>query len=45
MFDITGALDDWDKTQLQILNYLSLVLMSLSTLAASITFIILQLSK
>ena len=45
MFDITGALDDWDKMQLAILNYLSIILMSLSTVAASVTFLILQLSK
>ena len=45
MFDITGALDDWDEMQLAILNYLSIILMSLSTVAASVTFLILQLSK
>ena len=45
LFDINGALGDWDAVQMEILSILSIVLMSLSILASTLTFIILQLSR
>lgn len=45
IFDTTGALGDWSETQLRILSYLSDVLLSLSCLAALVTFAILQFSR
>jgi len=45
IFDINGALNNWSKTQMQILSYMSVVLCSLSSLAAAATFTILQFSK
>ena len=45
LFDINGALGDWDAVQMEILSILSIVLMSLSIVASTLTFIILQLSR
>ena len=45
IFDISGALADWDADQLRILSYLSTVLLSLSCLAAVTTAAILHFSR
>ena len=45
LFDVNGSLGDWDAVQMEILNYLSIVLMSLSILASSATVVILQFSR
>ena len=45
LFDINGVLGDWDAVQMEILSILSVVLMSLSILASTLTFIILQFSR
>ena len=45
IFDISGALADWDADQLRILSYLSTVLLSLSCIAAVTTAAILHFSR
>ena len=45
IFDINGALHDWDKIQMQILDWLSTILLSLSSALAAVTSCILQFSK
>ena len=45
IFDINGALDNWSATQMMILSYMSIVLLSLSSLAAAATVGILHFSK
>ena len=45
LFDINGALGDWVQWQMDLLNYMSMVLMSLSILAATATFVILTISR
>ena len=45
IFDTSGALANWNATQLAILNIISTVILSLSCLASCVTFAILQISK
>ena len=45
IFDTSGALANWNATQLAILNIISTIILSLSCLASCLTFAILQISK